>query len=511
MLNPRPIHLESGRDVNRYLDDWADGHLIGPERWADLLAVTRDWTDYSARNQILLAAHGALGPVAGIETWRLVPSGDHVCAIRAGEHGLPVRVPVTASATQRDPHVGRARPTQSAVAGWEWRSVFCIEQLARRPDAEQILRARPETLTGPDGREGFLSSARAAAKTTVRGRLPKLDDPLAILADAARRLPRNDRRPPLTDELAAQAAWLVAERVGLANGTAPGFDPIDLAPRERWELALDVLDPSRRLLAVLGKDLGVDLLESPLPRMLVDDDRVVGAARRNRLPRSTLGQLPVGTWVDVGPYTPDEWEARGETANGRGAYLRLNTTAYLVTAERADGAIWRLEDTRAKTGAGLLAEGEADTLEQAQATAMHTMTTRYPQLADVPAPPPPRPSHDPQLPIADATDGWEPIPARPDAESRRRVLDHDVVIYVMPTGDAWAPMTQSGRSAMIEPAGDPTPTRDEAMSVALLAGRRLAREAATETRVDLGLPRGDDDLGAPSAARVPLRLGHAHR
>ena len=255
-------------------------------------------------------------------------------------------------------------------------------------------------------------------------------------------------------------------------------------PRERWEVALDVLDPSRRLLAGLGKDLGLDLLESPLPRMLVDDDRVVAAERRNRLPRSTLEQLPLGTWVDVGPYTPNEWEARGETANGRGAYLRLNTTAYLVTAEHSDGAIWRLEDTRAKTGAGLLAEGEADTLEQAQATAMNTMTDRYPQLADVSEPPPTRPSHDPQLPIDGATDGWEPIPSRPEAESRRRVLDHDVVIYVMPTGAAWAPMTQSGRSAMIEPAGDPTPTRDEAMSVALLAGRRLAREAATETRVD---------------------------
>jgi hypothetical protein len=134
VLNPHNIRLASGRDVNLYLDEWAEGHLVNAEQWRDVLGATRDWVDYSARNQILLAAHGAVGPVAGIETWRLVPSTDgHVCAVRSGEHGLPVRVPVTTVGAEPDPHVGRARPTQSAIAGWEWRSVFCVEQLARRP------------------------------------------------------------------------------------------------------------------------------------------------------------------------------------------------------------------------------------------------------------------------------------------------------------------------------------------------------------------------------------------
>src|SRR5690606_24268137 len=141
-LNPHHIQLASGRDVNRYLDDWAEGHLISAERWHGLLDLSRDWVDYSARNQLLLAAHGAVGAVAGIETWRLVPSADgHTCAVRSGEHGLPVRVPVTTGALEPDPHVGRARPTQSAIAGWGWRSVFCRGRSARRPAVYR--RARP--------------------------------------------------------------------------------------------------------------------------------------------------------------------------------------------------------------------------------------------------------------------------------------------------------------------------------------------------------------------------------
>jgi hypothetical protein len=484
LLNPHNISLTSGRDVNRYLDEWAEGHLVSPERWRDVLGLTRDWVDYSARNQILLAAHGAVGHVAGIETWRLVPSADgHVCAVRSGEHGLPVRVPVTTGGAEPDPHVGRARPTQAAVAGWEWRAVFCVEQLARRPAAERLIRLpAPEALQGPGGDGRYLDSVQAVAKRTVRGRMPTLDDPATVLAHAAARLPRTDKRPPLDDVLARQVAWLVGERVDRAPGSLPEFDPSGHAPRERWELALDVLDPARKLAAGLGKQFDVDLLGSPLPRMLVDDDRVVAAERRNRLPRATIAQLPVGSWVEVGPYTREEWAARGETASGKGAYLRLNTTAYLAVAEQGERAIWRLEDTRALTGAGILAEGDGESLEHVQGTAIATMRARYPQLAEVSAPPT---RHKEEAEQTDeVTIGWEPLPDRPDDEARRLSLDNGVVIYVMPVRDEWLPLVQSGRSGMLRPIGDPTTTRAVAMSAALLAGRRAVREAITETRVD---------------------------
>ena len=39
LLNPHNISLTSGRDVNRYLDEWAEGHLVSPERWRDVLGV----------------------------------------------------------------------------------------------------------------------------------------------------------------------------------------------------------------------------------------------------------------------------------------------------------------------------------------------------------------------------------------------------------------------------------------------------------------------------------------
>lgn len=181
LLNRHHIQLTSGRDVNRYLDAWAEGHLISAERWQGLLDLSRDWVDDLACNQILLAAHGAVGAVAGIETWRLVPSADgHTCAVRSGEHGLPVRVPVTTGALEPDPHVGRARPTQSSIAGWEWRSVFCLEQLVRRPAVDRLERPPlPEHVLGSDPRAKLLATIEAVAKPMVRGRLPRLDDPAA--------------------------------------------------------------------------------------------------------------------------------------------------------------------------------------------------------------------------------------------------------------------------------------------------------------------------------------------
>jgi hypothetical protein len=52
--------------------------------------------DYSPRNQLLLASYGVVGPVAGSATWALLESTEagRTCAVRSGEHGVPVRVPV---------------------------------------------------------------------------------------------------------------------------------------------------------------------------------------------------------------------------------------------------------------------------------------------------------------------------------------------------------------------------------------------------------------------------------
>lgn len=124
--NGQRIEFTSFQAMATHLDRWADRHLVGPEAWEDALVISRAWLDYSARNQVLLASYGVDGPVAGPETWRLVPSTteDRGCAVRAGAHGWPVRVPVTTGGREPDPFLGGHRPTRAAVERWEWRPVF---------------------------------------------------------------------------------------------------------------------------------------------------------------------------------------------------------------------------------------------------------------------------------------------------------------------------------------------------------------------------------------------------
>lgn len=45
----------------------------------------------------------------------------------------PLRVPIATGGTEPDPYLGGHRPTTAAVERWEWRPVFEIAQLARRP------------------------------------------------------------------------------------------------------------------------------------------------------------------------------------------------------------------------------------------------------------------------------------------------------------------------------------------------------------------------------------------
>lgn len=364
-VNRERIEFSTFQEMASHLDQWAATGLAGAEGWTDAVVGSQSWLDYSARNQVLLASYGADGPVAGPETWRLVPSTTEgrACAVRAGEHGYPVRVPVTTGGSEPDPYLGGHRPTRAAVDRWEWRPVFSTAQLARKPAADALIPTDlPAALTGPSAEAEFLAAVRKVATATVRGRLPRSDDPHRTLAEAAGRLKRSSKRPDLDAGLRGQVAWLVADRVGLAPSDRPApFDPSSLKPRERWERLQDVLEPARKLTAALGVATGVDLTASPLPRMEIVDDRVVPAGRRHRLPAASLEQLPIGQWVTVGPYTTAEWAARGEHASGTGAFLRLNKSAYLVAVETGDGAAWRLEDVAERTGHGLLANGVAPT------------------------------------------------------------------------------------------------------------------------------------------------------
>ncbi|MGE3448827.1 MAG: hypothetical protein AB7H92_14745 [Microbacteriaceae bacterium] len=501
--NGQRLEFPTFTSMAAHLDRWAETHLASPTGWEDALSLSRAWLDYSARNQILLASYGVDGPVAGPETWRLVPSTTEGrgCAVRAGEHGWPVRVPVTTGGTEPDPYLGGHRPTRAAVERWEWRPVFEIAQLARRPALDALTPLDlPDTLTGQGGHLAYGAAVRKVAGATVRGSLPRSQSPEQMLMKAAGRLRRSHTRPALDPELRQQVAWLVADRVHRAGSDRPSaFDPSALAPRERWERLQDVLEPARKLTAALGVTLGVDLLASPLPRMEIVDDRVVPAGRRHRLPAASLAQLPVGRWVTVGPYTTAEWAARGEHATGLGAFLRLNTSAYLVAVETGgDGAAWRLEDTAARTGHGLLATGGARTLDDARAAAVTAVRDRYPAPA----------------PTADATpspggtrQGWEQMARGGQAAAAQvRHLTDQVTLYVLPApGGRWQPAIHTPTTLGL----DLLPLQrsiDDARAQAELAGRRVVRAGmvADPARADQTVAAfaGDPAYSRPELARL---------
>lgn len=479
VLNAQRIEFSSFQDMAAHLDRWAGSSLTGPEAWSDALISSAHWLDYSARNQVLLASYGVDGPVAGSETWRLVPSTieGRPCAVRAGEHGYPVRVPITTQSTEPDPYLGGHRPTRAAVERWEWRPVFSVGQLARRPGPDALVpRDLPADFSGADAPEEYLVAVRKVATTTVRGRLPRSKDPEAILGDAASRLPRSAKRPELEPVLRGQVAWLVADRVGLPPGAIPSFDPGPLPARERWERLQDVLEPARKLTAALGVVTGVDLCASPLPRMEVVDDRVVPAGRRHRLPAASFDRLPVGVWVEVGPYSPDEWAGRGEMGAGRGAYLRLNQSAYLVAVETGSEAAWRLEDVGSRTGHGQLTRGTASTLADAQFDAVATVRSRYPVLS---------PTGDRPLAARLGGDaGWQPMPGDGDSSAQMRRLDDHTTLYAIPApGGRWMPAIAAADDTMRRLSS--VPTLDAARESAERAGHRASRAAAARSPVQI--------------------------
>ena len=126
----------------------------------------------------------------------------------------------------------------------------------------------------------------------------------------------------------------------------PTFDPSSMSPRERWQTLVDVRAATDRVTRAVSHSIGVDLTASPLPRVDASDDREVAPTRRNYLSPADVRGLPIGVWVESGPYTRAEWMARGVAGgNGRAAHLRVNDRSYLAVYEARSGAMWRLETT----------------------------------------------------------------------------------------------------------------------------------------------------------------------
>ena len=487
----RPIRFGSFAEMAGHLDRWAARTLTTPEAWEVALVGSHDWLEFAPRNQALLLSYEIDGPAAGMETWRFVPSMENGrgCGIRAGEHGYPIRVPITTGGMEPDPFVGGTRPTRSQVERWEWRPVFSIEQLARKPLPGSLVPVEiPEALTGPAGRGEYTAAVGRVVTATVRGRLPRSSDPDRMLADAAGRLRRSSERPELIPALREQVAWLVAERVGHAPGEhPPPFDPSLIKPRERWERLLDVLDPARRMTASLGVAVGVDLVGTSLPRMQIVDDRVVPAGRRHRLPASTLDALPIGRWVPVGPYTQTEWAARGELGSGNGAFMRLNKTAYVAAVENGDTVTWRLEDVAARTGNGRLATGTSRDLNTARRDVAVALADRYPALTETTEPVQERTMRTNPIPVGPVAFDYA-VAALADSEHYTRDLLTEMVATKLTDSDrADIPEADHARLATLLGSAGLTP----ATTVAVLYADGCEADTVATLMPTIGVPMSD--------------------
>ena len=98
VVNPNAVQFPDNDPtvMLAHLDRWATDTVTSVEAWATLVERCGQWADYTPRNQVLLASYGIATAVAGPATWAQIPSTEpgRPCAVRTGEHGLPVRVPL---------------------------------------------------------------------------------------------------------------------------------------------------------------------------------------------------------------------------------------------------------------------------------------------------------------------------------------------------------------------------------------------------------------------------------
>lgn len=515
---------DNPRRMLRHLDEWARYSLGSVEAWASSLERCDQWLDYSARNQVLLASYGVVGPVAGAATWERVPSVEagRGCAIRAGEHGLPVRVPVVGAGDAESDRSRLAGRSESIAGSHRWELVFAQEQLARRPAVGALAAPAVPKMSDSEWREVM----RVASGRLV-GRTPrKVTDVGEHLAGLAARVPHGAGRVRLEGELAAQAGWIVRERIGIGGDPLPAFDPSGLQSRERWQTLADVRHAAGKVLDAVSFACGVELSRSPLPRHELVDDREVQAGRRNYLAPADLRGLPLGVWVEAGPYKRSEWLARGVAgAAGVGAFLRVNDRSYLAVYETKSGAMWRLETTGRGAHLGLVGQGEADSLPDAKAAVRAALADRFPDVAravDSVA----------VSKVAAPGFGWASLPDGRDDRTQHRAFDDRVVAMVSPgpggRWQTWVSVDGRQRQGPLAPDADAAKTtaddlaRGALLEIAALTPDRseqLVRELATSSdswsRPDLvaivGHRLTDEHRQELASTDDPLRLAELLR
>jgi len=203
----------------------------------------------------------------------------------------------------------------------------------------------------------------------------------------------------------------------------------------------------------------------------------VAPTRRNYLSPADVRGLPLGVWVESGPYTRSEWLARGVAgAAGRAAHLRVNDRSYLAVYEARSGAMWRLETTGKGAHHGLVADGTADSFADAKVAVRVALTERFPDAAravDGGVSAPVAPQH-----------GWVRLPGGRDDRTEGRVFDERVTVMVSPgPGGRWQPwVTVDGASTQ----GPLTASAADAREVAdaMARGQLMILAAATPDRAN---------------------------
>ena len=297
------------------------------------------------------------------------------------------------------------------------------------------------------------------------------------LAALAGKVSHGPGRVRLGEDLAGQAAWLVADRVGRAEGPMPAFDPSGLMSRDRWRTAVDVRRSAAGVLAALSFAVGVELTSSPLPRHDLVDDREVRPGRRNYLAPADVRGLPLGMWVEAGPYKRAEWLARGVAgAIGVGAFMRVNDRSYLAVYETKSGAMWRLETTGRGSHLGLVGHGESDSVDDAKRAVTTALAERFPEAAAaIDAVTTNR--------VVSGRFGWSAPPDGRDDRTQHRQYDQRVTAMVTPgPGGRWQTwVTVDGRQRQGPYAPDATAART--------AADGLARGALLELSIRQWQPR----------------------
>ena len=197
-----------------------------------------------------------------------------------------------------------------------------------------------------------------------------------------------------------------------------------MSSRERWNVLVDVRHATGQVLTAVSHALEVDLCGSVLPRHEAVDDRVVPTGRRNYLAPSDVRSLPLGVWVEAGPYTKSEWLARGVAgAAGTAAFLRVNERSYLAAYETRTGSMWRLETTGRGAHHGLVAEGTADTLTVAKDSARQAMVERFPDVARAV-------DAGVGAGVVSPHVGWVPVAGGREGRAEQRTLDERVAAMI---------------------------------------------------------------------------------